>query len=179
MEAVLSLRSIFDKEFYEKVVTIAENACLITKKKHPLDSDTYNTHARAVECFFQKQYLATVFFASVGVERYLNKTLKRQKWKFLSSGSIMEAYKAGMIAVAELLDASEKSVLQTGKPKPLFCERRNKILHGDIEGLVKIKGTEIENNQTGLESESSLIVISFQMSAYDQLLKFQKFLLKI
>ena len=166
-----------DKEFYKRIVTISENARLIAERKPSLDIDTCHIHTSAVECFFQKQYLATVFLASVGVERYLNKTLKGKKWKNLNSKSVMEAYKAGIIAIAELLDASEQSILQTGKPKPIFCERRNKILHGDIAGLIKIKAPEVEYIKT--EVENSFSVISFLTSAYDQLLKFQKFLLKI
>jgi len=173
----MSIDSILDRDFYKRVVAISENARLIAEKKSPLNIDTHHTHTNAVECFFQKQYLATVFFASVGVETYLNKTLKGQKWKCLNPKSIMEAYKAGITAVDELLDASEQSVLQTGKPTPIFCKRRNKILHGDITGLVKIKALEVEYIKT--ELGSSFAIISFLTSAYDQLFKFQKFLLKI
>ena len=73
----------------------------------------------------------------------------------------------------------KKSVLRTEKPKPLFCNRRNKILHGDIEGLVKIKAPEINYVETEIEGVGSFPVLNFLISAYDQLLKFQKFLLKI
>ena len=176
---LLSVNSILDKEFYKKVVPIAENARLIAEKKPPLDNDIYHIHTNAVECFFQKQYQATVFFASIGVERYLNKKLKKRKWNNLNSKLIKKAFKAGIIAVAELLDDSEKSVLQTEKPKPLFCNRRNKILHGDIEGLAKIKAPEIKYIETETEGVGSFAVLNFLISAYDQLLKFQKFLLKI
>ena len=105
---LLSISSILDKEFYKKVVPIAENARLIAEKKPLLDNDVYHIHTNAVECFFQKQYLPTVFFASIGVERYLNKTLKGKKWNYLNSKLIKKAYKAGIIAVTELLDDSEK-----------------------------------------------------------------------
>ena len=169
---LLSLDSIFDKEFYEKVVIIAKNARLIAEKKPPLDRDSYHIHTQAVECFFRKQYQATVFFASIGVERYLNKALKKRKWHNLNASLIMESYDSSIKAVTELLDASEKTVLRTRKPKPLFCERRNKILHGEFEGLVKTKAPEVEHTK-------AFPIIYFLISAYDQLLRFQKFLLRI
>ena len=176
---LLSISCEIDKEFYKKVVTIAKNAHLIAEKKPPVDFDSYHTHSSAVKCFFQRQYLPTVFFASTGVESYLNKALKKNKWKNLNGDLIREAYSSSIKAVTELLDDSEKSVLRTGKPKPLFCKRRNKILHGDIEGLVKIKAPEVEYGKSEIEGVGSFSVTRFLISAYDQLLKFQKFLLKL
>lgn len=176
---LLSISSIPDKEFYKKAVTIAKNAHLIAEKKPPVDFDSYHTHSSAVKCFLQRQYLPTVFFASTGVERYLNKVLKKNKWKSLNGDLIREAYNSSIKAVTELLDDSEKSVLRTGKPRPLFCERRNKILHGEIEGLVEIKAPEVEYVKTEKEGIGSYSVTLFLISAYDQLLKFQKFLLKL
>lgn len=174
----MSVSSILDREFYEKVVIIGENARLIAKKELPLDIDTHHTYDNAVVCFFQKQYLATVFFSSIGVERYLNQKLGTKKWKCLNGYLIKKAYDSSIKAVTELLDDSEKNVLLKGKPKPLFCERRNKILHGDIEGLLKIKAPEVAYVKNEIERDREGAVISFLISAYDQLLKFQKFLLK-
>jgi len=178
------------KLFYEKVVTIAKNTCLVAEKEPPLDNDIHHIHINAVECFFQKQYPATVFFASIGVETYLNKTLREENWIYLNSKSIKKAYEAGIIAVTQLLDKSEKTVLRKGKPNPIFCARRNKILHGDTEGLFKIKGPEIESvkvarppraTYVGMKEEETIdaFVLNYLECAYDQLLKFQKFLLKV
>lgn len=163
----------------KKVVTIAKNARLIAEKKPPVDFDSYHTHSSAVRCFFQREYLATVFCASIGVERYLNKILEKNKWKNLNGDLIREAYNSSIEAVTELLDDSEKSVLRTGKPQPFFCKRRNKILHGEIEGLGKIKAPEVEYETTEIKGVGSFSVLRFFMSAYNQLLKFQKFLLKL
>jgi hypothetical protein len=187
-QALRNVNSILDGRFYEKVAVLADNARLITEKKSSLDIDIYGIHANAVECFFQKQYPATVFYASIGVERYLNKTL-RKKWICLNFELIKKAYEAGIVAVTELLNESEKVVLKKVKKKPYpifcFCGRRNKILHGDTEGLVKIKGPEIELIDTRTiyagtgEKKAYTFMINSLESAYDQLLKFQKFLLKI
>jgi hypothetical protein len=177
--------SILDKRFYEKVVVIANNARLIADKTPSLDIDMDSIHGDAVESFFQKRYTATVFFASIGVERYLNKALKEKEWIFLKPQSIKDAYRSGILAVTELLDKSEKTVLTKGRPYPIFCGRRNKVLHGDIEGLVKIKGPEIGLVDTptirmekGISKKAYAYMIDYLESAYDQLLKFQKFLLK-
>jgi hypothetical protein len=178
------------KQFYEKVVTIAKNTCMIVEKEQSLDTDIQNIHINAVECFLQKQYLATVFFASIGVETYLNKTLEEKNWIYLNSKSIKKAYEAGIIAVTELLDKSEKTVLKKAKPTPIFCARRNKILHGDTRGLFKIKGPEIEKVKVARPPRATYVgikeadtidasVINYLACAFDQLLKFQKFLLKI
>ena len=194
---------IVDKEFYEKVVPIVENALLIAEKKPSLDSDIYEIHSEAVKCFFQRQYLETVFFASIGVERRLNKipdkkgltNIEKKEWDSLNWNLISKAYKAKIIAVTELLDDSEISVLKKYEPgpppkgttPPLFCFRRNKILHGEFMGRVKTKAPEIEDVTalyalhagTGIEKETRAVVIRDNISAYDQLLKFQKFLIKI
>ena len=187
----MNIRSIIDKEFYEKVVPIAENAQLIAEKKPSLDSDMYKIHSEAVKCFFQQQYLETVFFASIGVERCLNKKLHKKKWINLNPLLIKEAFDTKITAVTELLDDSEKGLLQTDNPKPhpkpLFCIRRNKILHGEFEGLAEAKAPEIEDVTalyskyagTEIEKETHAFVIRYNMSAYDQLIKFQKFLIKI
>ena len=178
----MRLNQLFHKRFYEKVVTIAKNTCMIIEKEPSLDTNIQNIHINAVECFFQKQYLATIFLASIGVETYLNKTLREKNWIYLNSKSIKKAYEAGIIAVTELLDKSEKTVLKKGEPKPIFCARRNKILHGDTGGLFKIKGPEIENvkvarppraTYVGMKTEETIdaFVVNYLACAYDQLLK--------
>jgi hypothetical protein len=180
------MNSIFDKEFYEKVVVIAKNASLITERSGHLEHDIYNIHINAVKCFFLKQYWATVFLSSIGVERYLNKVLKQKGWCYLNAKSIMKAAKAG-IPVTELLDEFEKNPFQKGERiEPLFCKRRKKVLHGDFEGLAEIGAPEIEHLKaraiyvgTGIEKDAKAFVINSLPSAYDQLLKFQKFLLKV
>ena len=184
------MNQLFHKRFYEKVVTIAKNTCMIIEKEPSLDTNIQNIHINAVECFFQKQYLATIFLASIGVETYLNKTLKEQNWINLNPKLIKKAYESGIIAVTELLDKSEKTVLKKGEPKPIFCARRNKILHGDTGGLFKIKGPEIKNVKVARPPHATYVgikeadtinayVVDYQVCAYDQLLKFQKFLIKI
>ena len=60
-------------------------------------------------------------------------------------------------------------------------------MHGEFEGLAEAKAPEIEDVTalyskyagTGIEKETHAFVIRYNMSAYDQLLKFQKFLIKI
>lgn len=182
-----NVASVLDAIFYQRVAVIVRNALLVVKKEPSLDTDIYRIHADAVRCFLVKQYEPTIFYASIGVERYLNKTLHEKDWIPLNFKLIKKAYEKGIVAVTELLNESERNVLGKVKkePYPIFCGRRNKILHGDIVGLVKIRGPEIELVQTetisrekGVKKEETFM-INYIVSAYDQLLKFQKFLLKI
>jgi len=181
---------LYNKLFYEKVITISKNVCLVLEKEPTLDADIHSLHIKAVEFFFQKHYLATVFFASIGVETYLNKILKENNWINLNSQLIKKAYETGIVAVTELLDKSEKTVLTKAEPKPIFCGRRNKVLHGEFEGLFELGGSEIETRKVarsplsthvGMKDEDTIDIstLNYLECAYDQLLKFQKFLLKL
>lgn len=189
-QTLKDVASILDTIFYQRVAVIADNALLVVKKEPSLNTNIYGIHADAVRCFFQKQYEPTVFYASIGVERYLNKALHEKAWIPLNFSLIKKAYEKGIVAVTELLDKSEKNVLRKVNRRPYptfcFCGRRNKILHGDIAGLVKIKGIEIKlvhaetiSMEKGIKREANTFMINYIDSAYDQLLKFQKFLLRI
>lgn len=177
---------IFDREFYEKVATISKNALLITKKKPPLDDDLYRLHDIAVKSFLNGNFLASIFFASIAVEAYLNKIVERTKWLNLNLKLLKKTHEFG-IPVIELLDEEEKehfekeSLKKLKGFKPLFCERRNKILHGDFTGLhVQFGLPEIEHGKMQIKGKTfEKYVFSEIKSAYDQLLKFQKFLLKL
>jgi len=184
----MSIEFIFDREFHEKLVTINTNALLIMKKEPPLDIELYRTHKAAVRSFLNKNFLASIFFSSIGVEAYLNKVLNMRKWENLNLKLLKTAHRLG-IPVSELLDDEERDLFEKESLKklkdlgfkPLFCERRNKILHGDFTGLAsQFDLPEIEHIKMKFGEKAYLTHIFSEIkSGYCQLLKFQKFLLKI
>jgi len=171
----------FDKEFYEKVVNIARNALVLAKKAQSLNEFLYRTHHNAVRSFLEGNFLASIFFACIGVEAYLNEILENRRWMNLKLRLLKKAYQHG-IPVTELLDEEEKEFFKKGiEFKPLFCERRNKIFHGDFNGLaLQFHLPEVEKVKTRIRGKTyQAYVFSEIKCAYDQLLKFQRFLLKV
>jgi hypothetical protein len=177
----MKLSKKFDREFYEKVIVIIKNALSITDRKTPIDEFLYRAHDNAVMSFLERNFLASVFFASIGVEAYLNKILGTDKWQNLTLRLLRKAHQHGM-PVTELLDEREKEFFEKGlKFKPLFCERRNKIFHGDFDGLIaQFHLPEVEHKKTRIRGTAyDSYFFSEIKCAYDQLLKFQSFLLRL
>lgn len=184
-----ALSSILDVRFYEKVIILAKNAVVISKKasQSELTTKIYRFHSEAMKNFLNRNYLASILFSSIGVETYLNsdkrledyKVSTKYKWITLNLEAIKKARDKGL-PVFELLDDSEISLRNT----PIFCIRRNKILHGDIEGLtkegLKKKLPEIEAVEMKMGRDRYLgYFFVGEEAGYDQLLKFQKFCLKL
>ena len=183
------LGSIFEARFYKKVIMLSKNAIIINQKPHEDSSswNIYHYHKEAIKNFLNENHLSTILFCSIGVEVYLNddkrleeyKMKQRDKWIGLNKQSLSVARDKGL-PVNELLDASEIPLLNN----PIYCIRRNKILHGDIEGLSMAKDDVNFPEITIMKQKIDDVVLTGyifegEIAAYDQLLKFQKFIIKI
>ena len=194
----MTIEAFPDVSFYQKVSALSENAVLLSKKatQSKVITTIYNFHRKAMQSFLNRDYLASIFFSSIGVETYLNsdkrledyrkRNKRRNEWLNLNLKTIRKAKENGLPTI-ELLDQSELSLLDEKRPRnrPVFCLRRNKILHGDLEGLAK-EGAKIgipeievlEKRRIGRTIHSGYLFLE-EEAAYDQLLKFQKFCLKL
>jgi len=126
---------------------------------HDVDSEIVQTDIDATYSFIFGLYAATIFFASRAVEMAINtdprmrelKELEHQKWLNLNRRNLREARDRG-IPIGCLLDAGENVLLDNseggskcpnhkeGKKQPIFLERRNKLVHGDMAGYRKATG---------------------------------------
>jgi hypothetical protein len=185
----------YEAKYFKKLLVLLKNAIIIYEKPHEFSYswNIYELHKEAINNFLNKNYFATIFFCSIGVEVFLNnykglenyKMKQRDKWIKLNIKSLAKAKKIGL-PVNELLDSSEIQLLENihNKHIPIFCMRRNKILHGDIEGLIRAKYDinlpEITILKQKInEDELHGYIFEGEMAAYDQLLKFQKFIINI
>ena len=198
-ENSMTIEAFPDVSFYQKVSALSENAVLLSKKATQSEVTTiiYNFHRKAMQSFLNRDYLSSIFFSSIGVETYLNsdkrledyrkRNKRRNEWLNLNLKTIRKAKENGLPTI-ELLDQSEFPLLDEKRPsnrRPVFCLRRNKILHGDLEGLAK-EGAKIgipeieflEKRRIGRTIRSTYFFLGAE-AAYDQLLKFQRFCLKL
>jgi len=185
----------FEAKYFKKLLVLLKNAIIINERPHEFSHswDIYELHKEAINNFLSKNYLATILFCSIGVEVFLNnykglenyKIKQRDKWIKLNKKSLAKAKEIGL-PVNELLDSSEIQLLDNihNKQIPIYCMRRNKILHGDIKGLMNAKDninlpeiTKLKQKINGDEYHG--YIFEGEMAAYDQLLKFQNFIIKI
>jgi len=126
---------------------------------HDVDSEIVQTDIDAAYSFVFGLYAATIFFASRAVEMAINadsrmrelKESDHQKWLNLNRKNLREARDKGL-PICCLLSAGENALLDNSeggskcpnhgerKRQPIFLERRNKLVHGDMIGYRKATG---------------------------------------
>lgn len=143
-----------------------------------IDYDIIQTDTDAAYSFIFGIFAATIFFASRAVEMAINKDARMQeekmnydwKWLSLSRRSLKEAQVRGL-PVGPLLNPEEVGL----DSDPVFVIRRNKVVHGDIEGYKEATGF---YRVTDFTKPYKLPVAPSEDDAYDQFIKSRRFLIE-
>jgi len=143
-----------------------------------IDYDIMQTDIDAAYSFIFGIFAATIFFASRAVEMAINKDARMQeektnydwKWLSLSRKALKEAQARGL-PVGLLINPEEAGL----DCDPIFVIRRNKVVHGDIEGYKEATGF---YRVTDFTKPYKLPVAPSEDDAYDQLIKSRRFLIE-
>jgi hypothetical protein len=143
-----------------------------------IDYEMVQTDTDAAYSFVLGVFGAAIFFASRAVEMAMNKDGRMQerrmkspwRWLTLSRKALKEA-RANALPVDLLLNAEEVGL----DCDPVFVVRRNKVVHGDIEGYKEATGF---YRTTDFTKPYKLPVAPSEEEAFDQLTKSRKFLIE-
>jgi hypothetical protein len=143
-----------------------------------IDYEMVQTDTDAAYSFVLGVFGAAIFFASRAVEMAMNKDGRMQErrmkspwtWLTLSRKALKEA-RANGLPVDLLLNAEEVRL----DCDPVFVVRRNKVVHGDIEGYKEATGF---YRTTDFTKPYKLPVAPSEEEAFDQLTKSRKFLIE-
>jgi len=143
-----------------------------------IDYDIMQTDIDASYSFILGIFAATIFFASRAVEMAINKDARMQEerknsdlnWLFLRRDVLKKARTNGL--PVNLLLNPEEACLSCN---PVFVVRRNKVIHGDIEGYKEATGF---YQITDFTKPYGLPVAPSEDDAYDQLTKGRRFLIE-
>jgi len=133
------------------------------------------TDTEAAYSFVLELYAAAIFFDSRAVEMAINmdsrmqeqKSRSDREWLNLTLDVLKDARDQGL-PVKLLLNTDEVEF----DHKPIFVSRRNKIIHGDLEGYKEVTGF---YRTTDFTKPYRLPVAPGEEDAYDQLTKSRKF----
>jgi len=143
-----------------------------------IEYDIVRTDTDAAYSFIFALFDASIFFASRAVEMAINKDGRMQekrmkctrKWLTLSRKVLKEA-RANGLPVDALLNTDEVRL----DCDPVFVLRRNKVVHGDIEGYKEATGF---YRTTDFTQPYKLPVAPSEDETYDQLAKSRRFLIE-
>jgi len=142
------------------------------------DHDIVQTDIDASYSFILGIFAATIFFASRAVEMAINMDARMQdekakyswNWLSLSRRVLKEAQSRGL-PVGLLLDSEERELDRD----PVFVSRRNKVIHGDLQGYKEATGF---YRVTDFNVPYRLPVAPSEDDAYDQLNKSRSYLME-
>jgi len=143
-----------------------------------VDSDIMQTDTDAAYSFALGIFAATIFFSSRAVEMAINqdrsmqeeKTKSPWNWLTLSRVVLRKARDNGL--PIDLLLSDQEVELDSD---PVFVVRRNKVVHGDIEGYKEATGF---YKMTDFTKPYKLPVAPSEDEAYDQIMKSRDFLVR-
>ncbi len=143
-----------------------------------IDYSIMITDNEAAYSFVLGLYAATIFFASRTIEMAINNDARMReerlktplKWLFLNRNVLKQAQDNGL-PINLLLNTEELKL----NSNPIFVIRRNKVIHGDIEGYKEVTGF---YQTTDFTKPYKLPVAPSEEDAYDQLTKSRKFLIQ-
>jgi len=143
-----------------------------------VEYDIVRTDTDAAYSFVFGLFDASIFFASRAVEMAINRDDRMQQgrtesqWKWLTLGrKVLKKARTNGLPIGALLDAEELPL----ETDPAFVIRRNKVVHGDIEGYKEATGF---YRTTDFTKPFKSPVAPSEDETYDQLVKSRKFLVE-